>query len=63
MNKYEDCMRCGAVDGMAVFHVNHLNVWAYLCPECYELCKQIHTKSRPECSKPEDSERNRDAIL
>lgn len=54
MNRYEDCQRCGAVDGQRVFSHDTLDVWAYLCSECYELCKQHH---QPERSKREDCDK------
>jgi len=57
MYRYEDCQRCGSVDGERIFDVNQLDVWAYLCHECYELCKHDFKQSisQPERSKREDS--------
>lgn len=38
MHKYQDCQRCRSPDGERVFQCNQLDVWAWLCEECYELC-------------------------
>lgn len=58
MNQYEDCQRCGSVDGQRVFSNDSLDPWAFLCEECYELCKHFHSQSKnPEWYETEEGKR------